>query len=164
MDFKPTNYGPDVARILGMDGNGNRLLPLRCGPCSCEAAHGLLKTFKPASLFPRRETPEAPMAGLWLYFSCFEEAHELADYCETPEASLWHAILHRQEPDSGNAAYWFRRASVHPIFRELCEAADQTVGRYPEAEFRTGGEWDPYSFVMFGERARQQPDSAQERA
>src|SRR5579862_3197568 len=116
MDFDPTKYGADVARILALDGNGQRLLPLTCGGCSSQEAQRLLKSFKPAGLFPGLKEPEAPMAGLYLYFSCFEEAHQLADTCKTGEGELWHAILHRQEPDPGNAAYWFRKAGPHPIF------------------------------------------------
>src|SRR5580698_253139 len=97
MPFDPTHYGPDVARILALDGNGQRLMPLRPSPCSSEEARQLLKTFKASDLFPNQEEPEAAMAGLFLYFSCFEEAHKLLEYCETPEGELWHAILHRLE-------------------------------------------------------------------
>ena len=164
MSFDPTQYGPDVARILALGENGERLMPLRCSKCTSEEARRLLKTFKPGKLFPNQEEPEAAMAGLFLYFSCFEEAHRLVENCETPEGELWHAILHRQEPDSGNAAYWFRRVGTHKIFRDLFHAADEVVARYPEAEFRPGGKWDPFSFVMFCERARQQPDSPSQRA
>ena len=32
MDFDPTAYGPEVARILAMDENGQRCAPLVCGP------------------------------------------------------------------------------------------------------------------------------------
>lgn len=117
-----------------------------------------------SDVFPQAALPGPALAGLWLYFSCFEESHEIAQNLGSIEASFWHAILHRQEPDSGNAAYWFRRVGTHPIFRELCDEADEIVGRYPKAEFRTGGKWDPFSFIMFCERARQQPNSAQEQA
>jgi hypothetical protein len=164
LPFDSTLYGSQVAAILALDQSGQRLIPLVSGTCSSPEARLRLQGRKAVELFPHASAPPAALAGLWLYFSCFDECHEIVQNLSSPEASLWHAILHRQEPDSGNAAYWFRRASVHPIFRELCEAADQTVGRYPETEFRTGGKWDPYSFVMFCERARQQPDSAQERA
>ena len=88
------------------------------------------------------------MAGLYLYFSCFEEAHDLAQKCETTEGELWHAILHRQEPDSGNAAYWFRKAGQHPCFLTLAQEAVKILKRIPEAEFRTG-KWDPFSFIVF---------------
>jgi len=163
MSFDPTQYGPDVARILALDGNGQRLMPLRCSRCSNEDARQLLKTFKPRDLFPNQEEPEAPMAGLWLYFSCFEEAHKLLEECETTEGELWHAILHRQEPDSGNAAYWFRKAGPHPTFSLLARAAVRILHRIREAEFRTG-RWDPFAFVAFCDRARKQPGSAHMKA
>jgi len=162
-EFDPKKYGPDVARILALDGGGRRLLPLTCGPCTCEPARRLLNTFKPGDLFPDVQEPGAPMAGLWLYFSCFEEGHKLVDSSGTPDGQLWHAILHRQEPDSGNAAYWFRQVGRHPVYSPLAHAASAILKRIPEAEFRFG-HWDPYAFIAFCERARQQPASAQDRA
>lgn len=163
MVFDPTQYGPDIARILALDGNGDRLMPLECSKCSSEEARQLLKRFKPADLFPKQEEPEAPMAGLWLYFSCFEEAHNLVNHCETSEGELWHAILHRQEPDSGNAAYWFRKAGPHPTFSLLTRAAVKILHRIPDAEFRIS-RWDPFAFIAFCDRAREQPDSVHRRA
>ena len=160
MPFDPTQYGPDVARILALDGNGERLMPLQCSECSSEEARQLLKTFKPADLFPNQEEPEAPTAGLFLYFSCFEEAHRLLEICETAEGMLWHAILHRQEPDSGNAGYWFRKAGPHPTFTALAHATVRILRRRREAEFRTG-RWDPFAFIEFCDRAREQPGSLQ---
>jgi hypothetical protein len=162
-DFDPNLYGPEVARILALDGNGRRLTPLTCAGCSSEQARTILNTLKPAELFPDAANAGAAMAGLWLYFSCFEEAHELAAKSETQLGELWHAVLHRQEPDSGNAAYWFRKAGAHAAFPRISQEAIQILKRIPEAEFRTG-KWDPFAFVAFCERARKQPGSAQERA
>jgi hypothetical protein len=163
MDFDPTKYGPEVARILAMGEDGQRCAPLVCGPCRSEDARRTLATLKPAALFPGVREPEAPMAGLWLYFSCFEEAHHLIDDPKTHEGEFWHAILHRQEPDSGNAAYWFRRVGQHPVFPKLASAAKEILKLYPDAEFRIG-QWDPFGFVQFCERARLQPGSVQEKA
>jgi hypothetical protein len=163
MSFDPTQYGPAVARILALDGNGQRLMPLRCSECSNEEARQLLKTFKPGDLFPNQDEPEAPMAGLFLYFSCFEEAHRLLEDCDTDEAALWHAILHRREPDPGNAAYWFRKAGPHPTFSLLAHAAVRILHHLPEAEFRLG-RWDPFAFIAFCDRARTQPGSMQMQA
>jgi hypothetical protein len=163
MPFDPSQFGAGVARILAYDGGGERLMPLTCGPCSSERARRELQAIQPAELFPDAAQPDAPMAGLWLYFSCFEEAHKLADACPAREGELWHAIVHRQEPDAGNAAYWFRKAGAHAIFPTLAREANQIVSRIPEAEFRIG-RWDPYDFISFCERARLQPGSAQERA
>jgi len=163
MEFDPTKYGPEVSRILALDGSGRRLGPLVCGPCSSAEARRLLAVKKPADLFPGQREPEAAMAGLWLYFSCFEEAHGLIDSPKTSEGEFWHAILHRREPDAGNAAYWFRRVGRHPVFKPLAEEAAKILKQHPTAEFRVGS-WDPFGFVQFCERAREQPGSVQERA
>lgn len=162
-DFDPAIYGPEVARVLALGGDGRRLLPLTCGGCSSEEARAELKKTTPASLFPGAADPDAAAAGLWLYFSCFEEAHQLASSCTTRECELWHAILHRQEPDSGNSAYWFRKAGPHPVFSKIAHAAARIVAAHREAEFRVG-KWDPFAFIAFCERARRQPGTEQERA
>src|SRR5207248_4609321 len=153
-----------VAAILALDQDGRRLIPLVSGNCSSLEARSRLSGEQAGTLFPHAFAPEAALAGLWLYFSCLDECHQLAQDLHSAEGSFWHAILHRQEPDSANAAYWFRRVGHHPIFSELCQAADEIIAQYPEAEFRTGGKWDPFSFVMFCERARLQPHSSSERA
>jgi hypothetical protein len=160
-DFDATAYGPEVARVLALDSNGSRLIPLTAQVCSCEPARQHLKSSH--HLFSKAADPTAAMAGLWLYFSCFEEAHDLVSASTTPECELWHAILHRQEPDSGNAAYWFRKVGTHPVYSKISHAATNILDRNPEAEFRLG-KWDPFAFIAFCERARQQPGTVQERA
>jgi hypothetical protein len=162
MVFDPKQYGPDIERILSLGQNGNRLIPLNFTPYASPEARDLINTFSPSDLFPNLEEPEAPLAGLWLYFSCFEEAHKLAEMCETEEGDLWHALIHRHEGDSGNAAYWFRRAGPHPIFTHIARAVVKIIRRYPTAEFRTG-RWDPLAFLAFCDRARKQPGSIHER-
>lgn len=157
-------YSAEAAGILALDGDGQRLMPLVAKGCSTEAVREKLRGTTAAALFPEAAQPEAAMAGLWLYFSCLEEAHTLAQDIDSAEGSFWHAIVHRQEPDYGNSAYWFRKVGPHPIFRPLAEAAREIVGRHPQAEFRTGLKWDPFAFVMFCERARQQPGSSNEHA
>ena len=95
------------------------------------------------------------MAGLYLYFSCLDEAHNIAQSIETPDGSFWHGIMHRQEPDAGNAGYWFRRVGRHAIFPELRAAAD-SLG-YP-----AGPSWDPFAFIDACEKARRNAGSPQE--
>ncbi|MDQ6758888.1 MAG: hypothetical protein M3Z32_03350 [Acidobacteriota bacterium] len=164
MAFDPAAYGQTISELLALDQNGERLMPLVAGTGAQGDARGRLAGAKAGDLFPGAHAPDAALAGLWLYFACFDESHAIAQDVLSHEGSFWHAILHRQEPDSGNAAYWFRRVGQHPVFSELSHAADGILARYPEAEFRTGGKWDPFSFIMFCERARQQPGSASERA
>lgn len=164
MVFDPKAYGPKIEELLALDGGGARLIPLVAEQCSSEEARRRLSEASASRLFPKSFSPQGALAGLWLYFSCFEECHKVAQDLHSAEGSFWHAILHRQEPDSGNSAYWFRRAGTHPLYSTLFAAAEEIVSRYPEAEFRPGANWDPFSFVMFCERARQQPGSPSERA
>jgi hypothetical protein len=160
-DFDATAYGPEVARVLALDSHGCRLIPLTAQVSCSEPARQHLKNSN--HLFSSAAHPTAAMAGLWLYFSCFEEAHDLVSASTTPECELWHAILHRQEPDSGNAAYWLRKVGNHPVYSKISHAATNILDRNPEAEFRLG-KWDPFAFIAFCERARQQPGTVQERA
>src|SRR5262245_12106210 len=104
MAFDPTRYGPEVSAILALDGNGARLMPLAEGKCSSTAARDALKAASSARLLSGTRAPEAALAGLYLYFSCADEAHEIAQGVETPDGSFWHGIVHRQEPDAGNAS------------------------------------------------------------
>ena len=153
-----------MAEILALDQSGQRLIPLVSGVCSAEAARERLKIQEARVLFPQAYAPQEAMSGLWLYFSCLDECHEIVQDLNSPEASFWHAILHRQEPDAGNSAYWFRRVGAHPVFQTLLVAAKDIVANHPDAVFRMGAEWDPFSFVTFCEQVRQKPGSAPERA
>jgi hypothetical protein len=161
MGFDPAQYGESVAEILALDGHGARLMPLALGRCSSEAALARLQATTALRLFPEARGPEAAMAGLYLYFSCLEESHEIAQGIHTPDGSYWHGIMHRQEPDPGNAGYWFRRVGRHPVFRPLGEAAAEIGARHGVAVAES---WDPFEFIDLCERARRQPGSKLEQA
>jgi hypothetical protein len=146
----------EVADILALDGGGERLMPLAAGVCSSEEALRRLKSASAAALFPNARAPEAALAGLYLYFSCLDECHKTAQEIPTAEGSYWHAIMHRQEPDAGNSAYWFRRVGAHAIFPALRDAAKACA--YPAPD-----RWDPFAFIDYCEQARRKPGSEQER-
>jgi len=76
MPFDPTAYGAQVAAILALDGNGRRLMALAEPKCSSGRSLTLLNAASPQQLFPRSRAGEAAMAGLYLYFGCWNEAHE----------------------------------------------------------------------------------------
>lgn len=164
MQFDPTTYGPDVAALLALDTNGQRLMPLASGTCSSPRALTLLRTQTAAQLFPKSRAPEAALSGLYLYFSCLDESHKISQDIQTADGSFWHGILHRQEPDPGNAGYWFRRVGAHPIFPALRNAAQQIASNYPKAELAVPPKWDPLQFIDWCEDARQQPGSPLEKA
>src|ERR1039457_5804329 len=108
--FDPHAYADEIAGILSLDGSGERLMPLAGGTRSSVEARGLLKESR---LQP------AVLAGLYLYFSCCDEALRVAQDLHTAVGSYWHAIVHRQEPDAGNSGYWFRQVGRDPVFPAL---------------------------------------------
>jgi hypothetical protein len=153
--FDPKAYGDTVAAILALDGNGERLMPLALGECSSAAAAAQLRGVKARDLFAGSRAPEAALSGLWLYFSCLDESHSLSQDIGSPEGSFWHGIMHRQEPDPGNASYWFRRVGTHAVFPALRDAAE-ALG------YSCGSRWDPFAFIDYCEQARRKPGSATE--
>ena len=156
MAFDAGTYGEKVAAILALDGKGERLMPLAHGVCSSPEALRVLKSSTAAELFSHSRAPDAAFSGLYLYFSCMDESHKISQDIDSPDGSFWHGILHRQEPDPGNAAYWFRRVGTHPIFPALHEAASR-IG----VDF--GPRWDPFAFIDLCEQVRKRPGSEDER-
>ncbi len=155
MPFDSLAYGEAVARILALDGSGERPMPLALGTCSSGEAHRLLGAARAPELFRGARAPEAALSGLWLYFSCLDESHSLSQGIHTAEGSFWHAIMHRQEPDPANSGYWFRRVGTHPVFPAIAEAA-------AAAGYSRSGKWDPAAFIDFVEDARSRPGSREE--
>jgi hypothetical protein len=156
MKFDPTAYGQQVASILALDGYGERLMPLTWTRCSSSEAAKKLKTSGADDLFPNARAPQAALSGLYLYFSCHDEAHEIAQSVKTPEGAYWHGIVHRQEPDAWNARYWFRQVGAHPVFPALARDVAEISKRYAGAP-SPGRNWDPSAFVEICEQARRQP-------
>jgi hypothetical protein len=143
MPFNPNAYGPGVAAIL----SGAPQIPL------------VRRGASPPGPRPRIEEadlPESARAGLLLRAGFWDEAHEIAQAIEDPDGSYWHAIVHRQEPDAGNAGYWFRQVGQHPIFPALAQRAKEI-----EPALKTP--WDPFAFVAYCEKAAAQPGSEPER-
>ena len=108
--FQPANYGPRVEEILLSLDAGERLMPL--APIQSVEGRGLklLRGATIEDLFEGRavESPsfaECVRSALFLYFSALEESHKISQGIDTPTGSLLHGIMHRQEPDYGNAAY-----------------------------------------------------------
>ncbi|MCU1239005.1 MAG: hypothetical protein JWP63_6972 [Candidatus Solibacter sp.] len=135
--FDPRAYGDVVANILALDGNGQRLMPLVRTPRGLPGARELISSAKVTPL---------QRAALYVYCDLWNDAHETAQEIDTPDGSYWHAIVHRQEPDPGNAAYWFRQVGTHPIFPALRTAA-------AEIGLPVGPAWDPFAFIDYSTRA-----------
>ena len=102
----------------------------------------------------------ALVAGLFLLADDLERSHELSQDISTPTGSYWHGIMHRREPDYGNAKYWLHRVGNHPIYDDVAPAARELLaepaGNMPsdekETAFLLSNQWDAERFVDLSAR------------
>ncbi len=117
------------------------------------------------ALFPGARQPKAALAGLLLRAGRWADSHTVAQDIDSVEGSYWHGILHRLEPDSFNAGYWFRQVGRHALFPELLRRArtilDETAA---PKHWRLGSSWDALLFIKWCEEGREQGGSAESTA
>jgi hypothetical protein len=150
------SYVSGIQELLRED----RLMPLGPGTPR-DKFRAVLKVplealFAPAKIVDR-DAAHACQAALWLYFDYLDESHAISQDLDTVEGSYWHGILHRREPDYGNAKYWFRRVGQHPVFALLREAAaelaDSDAAPNEAAFLAEQKSWDPFAFIDLCEAA-----------
>ena len=105
------------------------------------------------------------LAGLWLLHNFLDESHKLSQDIETPTGSYWHGLMHRREPDYGNAKYWFRRVGEPPLFPQLRAAGLELLGDekgldHYRKPLESGKTWDPFRMVDWCESANDERDVA----
>jgi hypothetical protein len=167
--FDPTKYGAVFQPLLDLDrpddlgpGKPNPLVQRDLDRLTVEAAFVGRKVID-------RSSAQCCLAGVWLLHNYFDASHAISQEIETEDGSYWHGILHRREPDYGNAKYWFRRVANHPIFEELgresrsLAAADGAVDG--PAQFLLNQErWEASRFVDLCEKIASGTSSAGELA
>ncbi len=115
-----------------------------------------------APLKPRdQHAARACVAGLLLLYDGLDESHSISQDLGDATGSYWHGIMHRREPDYGNAKYWFARVRQHPIYPALAVAARQFAREsmaklsWPAARWLLDeGPWQPDAFVDLCQAAR----------
>jgi hypothetical protein len=146
-----------------------RLCPLE--PAT-SVSSGEARVFDVGSVAPVVSRPDAVAvkAGLLLMYDQLDESHALSQSIEGQgrrrAGDYWHAILHRREPDYGNARYWFRHVARHPLFDELSGIADSILHPASDPDARpwaarlgTPLSWNPSVFVDLCESAARREDS-----
>ena len=84
-----------------------------------------------------------------LWHDHLEPAHVLAQSIDNPDGAFVHGIMHRREPDYGNAAYWFRHVGEHQTFPEIARRAEGLLASRKELRNRliSNGNWNPFGFI-----------------
>lgn len=148
-------------------GDGRRPMPL-AGDCPAREETlqlgALVRDHPLDDLFPGARDDKSALAGLWLYVNALEESHRVSQSIPSVNGSFWHGIMHRREPDPGNAAYWFRRVGQHPAFPGILSEARAVLESFPSVRLPLQERWDPFRFIDFCEEARRQPGSVMEAA
>ena len=137
------------------------------------AVHGLSSAAKGRLTAMQEKCAQAGMLLLW---DLLDASHDISQSMEgqgTPRTGdYWHGIMHRREPDAGNASYWFRRVGQHPAFASLASGLTAWM-RYQSASaeemavvsrlLQKNGSWDPFAMIELSQQALRMPGSVEHR-
>ena len=121
------SFSPSVEALLANPDGSARLPELGPGR-PVEAHRQALRSLSVDALCDGRAicdraAAQCCLAGLWLWNDFLDESHQISQGIDTSDGSYWHGIMHRREPDPGNAKYWFQRVGSHSVFAPLAAVA-----------------------------------------
>lgn len=112
---------------------------------------------------------EAILSGLLQLNDYLDDSHNHSQSIQGQGTDVngdyWHGIMHRREPDYGNAGYWFRRVGTHPCFAHLPAIATQALNEcsssdsdHWSSQLAGPSGWDAGRFIDLCETAEQSSD------
>ncbi len=161
----------DILKVMDLAGEKNdipftrleRGKPLAKGR---QAVEGLLE--KDLGALKNPKNLSLVQSALYIYFDCFEEAHQIAQDHEGLPGNWLHAVLHRREPDAGNSKYWYHRVSApSEVLAGIGKEALEVMGKNPPAEvsplfheISESGKWRSEAFVDACEKVRKKDSTS----
>lgn len=108
-----------------------------------------------------RDVARGPvLAGLLLANGADDASHRVSQASEgRPDYDYWHGLMHRREPDFGNAGYWFRRVGDHGAFDTIADVVAEKLDALGYREDLSDlTPWDPFAMIDRCRRAISRPE------